>query len=436
MSLYQGIATNQNKERALLVGIRRPGQTRHDAEASLAELSRLVHTAGGEIIGSVSQEIHSPHPATFIGKGKIEEILALVQRDGIQFVAIDDDLSPAQNRNLETTLKVKVLDRTAVILDICAKRARTKEGRLQVELAQLQYLAPRLKGMWQHFGQQKGGIGMRGPGETQLEVDRRRIREKITHVRHQIEEVKTHRAVNRLKSEAVPLQLVSIVGYTNAGKSTLFNQLTRAQVLVEDQLFATLDPTVRRLKLPSGRDILLADTVGFIRKLPHALVEAFKATFEEIAHAQLLIHVIDAADPEASQQAEVVQTVLQELELDHKPMITVLNKRDSVTTPLFGLKGLSISALNGEGVLPLLEELDRVLRRDFMPLTLLLPHQRGDLLSQIYTLGHVESVTYLPEGIWVACQLHRKYFNKLKEFQLDPNRSAIPPVGVRHLEGG
>jgi len=420
MGFYRGSAVNNSKERALLVGIRRRGQSRHDSHVSLEELHRLVDTAGACVVGSVFQELESPHPSTFIGSGKVQEIAAWIAKDGIQTIAVDEELTPVQNRNLENALGVKVLDRTAVILDIFARRARTKEGCLQVELAQLQYIQPRLKGMWQHFGQQKGGIGLRGPGETQLEVDRRRIREKITRLRDRIEQVKTHRAVNRAKLESIPLQLVSLVGYTNAGKSTLFNRLTQASVLVENKLFATLDPTVRRITLPSGREVVLADTVGFIRKLPHALVDAFKATFEEIAHAQVLIHVVDASDPEALQQVRIVEKVLGELGLSHKPTVMVLNKKDCAGERAPGLDGIGLSAVTGEGIQTLLEQLDEVLRKDFTSTQLLIPLKRGDLISQLYKMGHIEALEYRPEGIWVRCQLQTREFNRLREYRVGP----------------
>ena len=407
-----------SKERTLLVGIQQKGRSRQEALASLRELERLVETAGGEVVGSTFQEVKDPNPKTFIGKGKVLEIQNQISTLSVQMVVIDNELSSAQNRNLEEILNIKVLDRTAVILDIFAKRAHTKEGRLQVELAQLEYIQSRLRGMWTHLGQQAGGIGMRGPGETQLEVDRRRLKEKITRIQKQLEEVKIHRTVNRHKQQAVSLQMVSLVGYTNAGKSTLFNNITHAHVLVEDKLFATLDPTVRRVRLPSGREILFADTVGFIRQLPHGLVEAFKATFEEMAHAHLLIHLVDGSDPEVFQQIKVVEGVLAELGVDHKPLLTVFNKMD---LPHEHSGELKISALTGEGVGELLDQIDLTLRDNFKKTTLILPHHRGDVLSQIYTLGHVEEVRYVEEGVVVSCELYEKYFNKFKEFQMKPN---------------
>ena len=405
------------KEKAFLVGIQRKGQTRFDMESSLAELGRLLDTAGAVVGGQCHQSILSPHPKTFIGSGKVEEILQCLNRDHFDAVAIDDELTPAQNRNLETEWGVKVLDRTAVILDIFSKRARTKEGRLQVELAQLEYLGPRLRGLWQHLGKQTGGTGMRGPGETQLEVDRRRLKDKISRIREQIDEVRKHRAVQRFKRMSVPIPLISVIGYTNAGKSTLLRSLTKAEVLVEDKLFATLDPMVRRLKLPSGRQVLLADTVGFIRRLPHPLVEAFKATFEEISHSTILVHLIDCMDPEAYQHAETVEKVLQELNLHHKPRMVVLNKKMEGEGQFAHPEALTISALKGDGFDRFLNSIDDLLRRDFVKVHLVIPHNRGDLLPILYQVGTVELVDYSNSGIHIDCELPQKYAEKYRIFQ-------------------
>lgn len=412
------------KERVWLTGIRRGGQTVHDFEASTLELTRLIDTAGGEIVGQTSQHIDAPTPRTFIGKGKVEEILHSVQKCGIDTVAIDDELTPTQNANLERAWNVKVLDRTAVILDIFAKRAHTKEGRLQVELAQLEYIQPRLKGMWAHFSQQTGGIGTRGPGETQLEVDRRRVRERITRLKKRLEEVKTHRMIQRQKREAVPLPVFSIVGYTNAGKSTLFNALTKAEVFVEDKLFATLDPTVRRLKLPSGRHILLTDTVGFIRKLPHTLIEAFKATFEEVAFSDGLIHVVDVSDAEVFQHMQTVEEVLLELNLNHKPFLTVFNKIDRGPARLNGCKGIGVSALTGEGLAALIEAIEGLLRASLKRVQFFLPHGKGEILPQLYTLGHVLSVQHQSGGIAVDCEIAQKFVNRFQPYLAKESRSG------------
>ena len=404
------------KERVFLTGVRRKGQTHHDSEASLNELDRLIDTAGGEIVGHASQEIEHPHPKTFLGKGKVAQIEEEVRRNHAESVAIDDDLTPTQNQNLEKNWNVKVVDRTAVILDIFAKRAHTKEGRLQVELAQLKYIQPRLKGMWSHLNKQTGSIGMRGPGETQLEVDRRRLKEKLNQIHDRLKDVQTHRQLHRLKRESVPLPLFSLVGYTNAGKSTLFNSLTHADVLVEDKLFATLDPIVRRLKLPSGRQILMADTVGFIRKLPHSLIEAFKATFEEIAHADCLIHVVDASDPEVYQQIETVQQALVELELQNKPVLTVFNKKDQGFIDMQASSGIPVSALTGEGTDSLLTEMDNFLRRSCQRAHFFLPYSRGDILASLYTLGHVVEAKHEADGVHVICEIEPQHVKKYQQY--------------------
>lgn len=407
---------NFKRERVFLAGVRRKGQTHRDFEASLQELNRLIDTAGGEVVGTTSQEVENPHPKTFLGKGKVTQIQSEVLDSAADSVAIDDELTPAQNRNLEESWKVRVIDRTAVILDIFAKRAHTKEGRLQVELAQLKYIQPRLKGMWSHFSKQTGSIGMRGPGETQLEVDRRRLREKITQIHERLKEVETHREIHRIRREAVPLPLFSLVGYTNAGKSTLFNSMTNADVFVEDKLFATLDPVVRRLKLPSGHHVLLADTVGFIRKLPHSLVEAFKATFEEIAHADCLVHVVDASDPEVYQQVETVYEALAELNLHTKPVITVFNKKDQGFVGFNGESGIPISALTGEGIPGLLDQMDVEVRKNCTNAHFFLPYARGDILATLYSVGHVVTIAHQPEGMEVHCELDSKFVNRYQQY--------------------
>lgn len=388
-------------------------------QLSLGELKRLIHTSGGEIVGEDYQEIKRVDPATLIGSGKVDEIREQAIAVEADLVVIDDELTPVQNRNLEDRLGLFVLDRAAVILDIFALRAHTKEGKLQVELAQLEYLAPRLAGRGETFSQQAGGrIGTRGPGETALECDRRRVRERITRLRRSLEDVKSHRKIHRLKRESVPIPMVSLVGYTNAGKSTLMNALTDAGVFVEDKLFATLDPTVRKLRLPSGRIVLIADTVGFIRRLPHELVESFKSTFEEVAFSYLMLHVIDGSDEEAESQSDVVLGVLKELGLDMKPIVTVVNKIDipgqhyNISTD-----AVRISAAKGEGIDGLLAHLDDVLKREFRRACLKLPVNRGDILSNLYKLGYVWKVVYEGDDILVDCELHEKHFGKYREFE-------------------
>jgi len=326
-----------------LVGValkhaRRPGVL--DLDSSLEELALLAQTAGAQVVGKVSQKLDVPNPAYYIGPGKLQEIISL--RPALQYtmVIFDDELTPSQQRNLERALGVKVIDRTALILDIFAQHARTREGRLQVELAQHEYLLPRLRGQWPHLERLGGGIGTRGPGETQLEMDRRLVKRRIQQLRRELEEVRQHRSLHRRRRSREGLPVVSLVGYTNAGKSTLMRALSGAEVVVADKLFATLDPLTRRVPLPGGGHFLLTDTVGFINKLPPQLVAAFRATLEELEEADLLLHVIDITHPNAAEQAEAVERTLAELGLSHKPRIAVFNKVDR----LVGGDGASLRA--------------------------------------------------------------------------------------------
>lgn len=325
------------------------GQRSWHSKESLDELAQLASTAGAAVVGRTVQKLDSPNPATYIGKGKLEEIIA--QRGMVEYdiVLFDDELSPSQQRNLEDALKVKVIDRTALILDIFARRARTREGALQVELAQHEYLLPRLAGQWSHLERLGGGIGTRGPGETQLETDRRLIRGRISRLKSQLDQVRRHRALYRQRRAKAGVPVVALVGYTNAGKSTLMNALTGADVLAENRLFATLDPVTRRVRMPGGGFFLLTDTVGFIQKLPAQLVAAFRATLEELTDADLLLHVVDITHPNAAEQAETVEQTLAELAVAQKPRLTVLNKVDALTTaeadPVRGLEDLDDLAL-------------------------------------------------------------------------------------------
>ncbi|MCH7699630.1 MAG: GTPase HflX [Chloroflexi bacterium] len=329
--------TRMERERALLVAVqaRRSGARggSWDAESSLEELGRLVDTAGGRVVGKTIQKLDSPHPAQYVGAGRLNDIVAQRETIGYNLVVFDDELTPRQQRKLEEALEVKVLDRTALILDIFAMRARTREGRLQVELAQSEYLLPRLAGQWSHLERlggsgRQGAIGVRGPGETQLETDRRMARRKIGRLKKDIEGVRRQRSLYRRRRAKSGVPVVSLVGYTNAGKSTLMRALTRADVFVEDKLFATLDPVTRQIHLPSGRTALLTDTVGFIQKLPTQLVAAFQATLEELAEADLLLHAVDITHPDAAQQSQTVDDTLAELGLQDKPRVTALNKVD------------------------------------------------------------------------------------------------------------
>lgn len=382
----------------------------------MKELTLLISTAGGDVVGHAAQEVKRVHPATYIGRGKVEEIHEMIHDLDVELVAIDEELTPVQNRNLEDAWDVRVVDRTAVILDIFALRARTKEGKLQVELAQLEYLAPRLVGRQGRLMQQVGYIGARGPGETQLEIDRRRVRERIAALKGKLDDVLKHRKIHRLKREGVPIPLVSLVGYTNAGKSTLLNALTDAGVIEEDKLFSTLDPTVRRLKLASGREILLADTVGFIKKLPHQLVDSFKATFEELAHADLILEIVDLSDEDAMERMQVVEDVLAELDLHSRPRLAVYNKLDLCKHAPKSRDGVAISARTKQGIDTLLARIDETLREGFRRVRMKLGHDQGEILSTVYRIGHVLGVRHFGKTVRIDCELPEKYVGKYHEY--------------------
>lgn len=411
----------ETHERALLVGVEQPGAW--EVADSLDELAKLAETAGAEVLDRLWQKRERPDAAYFIGRGKVQEIAAARQEKAANLIIFDDELSPAQQRNLEQSLGVKVLDRTALILDIFAQRARTHEGKLQVELAQLRYNLPRLGGQGLVLSRLGGGIGTRGPGETKLEVDRRRIRARIGDIEREIDQIKRHRHLHRERRHLARIPAVALVGYTNAGKSTLLNTLTDAGVLAEDKLFATLDPTTRKVSLPGGQEILLTDTVGFIQKLPHQLVAAFRATLEEVVQADLLVHVIDASHPRYQEQSDAVFRVLDELGAASKPVITVFNKIDQLDNPhlrdrLLRLPdSVAISALERIGLDTLLELLKTHLRRQSVAATLLIPYNDSGLLARLYETASVTAVEYLGDGICVQVSLppsevqtYEKYF--------------------------
>jgi len=360
-------------------------------------------TAGAEVVGDGLQKMAAPCAGTFIGRGKADEFAQNCRRADVDTVIFDDELSPAQSRNLEKVFNCKVLDRTSLILDIFAQRARTREGKLQIELAQLQHLLPRLTGFWGHLSRQKGGIGMRGgEGEMQLETDRRRVQDRIARISRELEVVRRQRATQRQARQRNHWALASLVGYTNAGKSTLLNTLTGAGVLAENRLFATLDPTTRRLRLPANQNVLLTDTVGFIRKLPHGLVEAFKATLEEVVQADLLLHVVDVSHPLAGEQIKSVDAVLKEIGAEGKPTLMVFNKIDQLNgnqTVLTGFlerhpHGVAVSAAKGDGIPSLLAELGSQLRplREFMELSV--PHHEAGVIARLHEVGHVVESSY------------------------------------------
>ncbi len=411
--------SHKNAERAVLVGVQLPGQSKSEAQDSLEELANLSYSAGAHAVAIVSQDIKRIDPATFLGSGKVEEVKRVASEKDCDLILFDEDLTATQHRNLEEILEKKVVDRTGLILDIFAQRARTKEGKLQVELAQYLYLLPRLVGKGIHLSRQTGGIGTRGPGETQLEVDRRRLREKITRIKRELESVKASRKIHRAKRLSVPIPTVSLVGYTNAGKSTLFHALTKSEVLVEDKLFATLDPTVRRVKLPSGREILMSDTVGFIRKLPHALVESFKATFEEIEGADLLLHVIDVSHPLKKEQTQMVHQVLKEIGLSKKHMLEVFNKIDLTGGSINLEKGkIYVSASKRHHIEELLQTLDEVISKGSKKMTLHVPYKEGSLVAFLHQHSRILSKSYGEEGLKIEVEVYEKYLPMLKPYKI------------------
>ncbi len=393
------IDKNEKKiNRAVLVGLNAHCLTKEEnaTESSMEELAALLETAGGQTMGVVTQSKDTPDPRTFIGEGKVQEVKELVEATGSDLVIFDNALSPSQQRALAEDLKVSVMDRAGLILDIFAQRARTREGRLQVELAQYQYLLPRLIGMWTHLERQEGAIGTRGPGETQLETDRRHIRRKISKLKEELEDVRRVRATQRVRREKNEVPVVAIVGYTNAGKSTLLNKLTNSDIPANNRLFDTLDTTTRTLEISDTCTVLLSDTVGFISKLPHHLVEAFKATLEELSYADLLLHVIDASNPEWREQAAVVDQLILDLGAQETPRIEVFNKCDLWTGEIrpHGDDIVSVSARTGEGLDTLLEAIGKRLDSGAKRVTIHLPYDKGGMLERLYKEAKVEQVEY------------------------------------------
>jgi GTP-binding protein HflX len=420
-------STTVAAERALLVSAELPF-ARIPAAESLVELRRLADTAGLVTVGQTAQPLRRVHPATFVGAGKVEEVRGLRETERADVVIFDDPLTPAQQRNLEKTLGCKVIDRSALILDIFAQRARSLEGKLQVELAQLQYLLPRLTRQWTHLSRQRGGgVGTRGPGETQLEVDRRRVRERIAQLRRRLAGVDRTRQLHRAERRATPTPTVALVGYTNAGKSTLMNALTRAGVVVEDRLFATLDPTVRRLRLPEGLTVLLADTVGFIHKLPHQLVEAFKSTLEQVTTADVLLHVVDVSHRGWREQARVTEDVLAEIGAGEVPAITVLNKTDllsSARRPAAPRDAVWVSARTGAGLFVLLGRIERVLDAGLSRVRFELPSARGDVVAWLRRSGRVIEEYYCDGVVTVTALVPPKVAGRLRKDFPDTTRGG------------
>lgn len=405
------IQTEEKKEKFILVGVE-TGKDR--MEESLSELEELLDTAGGETVGRVIQNLESINKATYIGKGKVEEIKFLAEELGADGIVCDDELSPAQLSNLKDELDIKVLDRTLVILDIFASHAKSSEGKLQVEMAQLKYRSSRLMGLGKNLSRLGGGIGTRGPGESKLETDRRAIRERVSQLRTEIEKVESSRDTLRKHRMSDGIPVIAIVGYTNAGKSTFLNKITDAGILAEDKLFATLDPTTRSLKIPDGEEVLFTDTVGFISKLPHNLVDAFKSTLEEAKYADLILHVADASNPQADEQMKVVYRTLEELKVTGKPVVTFLNKQDKIEKERI-IKDLKADALvkgsakTGEGIDELLNKISEILREGKVLVDTLLSYadtakiavirKKGQLLSEEYEGDGIRVKAYVPKAV-------------------------------------
>ena len=401
------------KERVILVGVSE--QDGDDAEDSLAELAELVKTAGASVAGTLIQKRELIHPGTYVGTGKVAEIAELLEHTGATGIVCDDELSPAQLKNLETMLNTKVMDRTLIILDIFAARATTSEGKIQVELAQLKYRLSRLTGLGRSMSRLGGGIGTRGPGEKKLEIDRRLINDRIAQLNRELKEVVKHREIARAKRERNAVPVVAIVGYTNAGKSTLLNHLTDAEVLEEDKLFATLDPTTRMLELEGHQQVLLTDTVGFIRKLPHHLIEAFKSTLEEAKYADYIIHVVDASNPQRDKQMYIVYETLDHLGVKNKKILTLFNKIDIRTDddPLQDFRAdhvLQISATENAGLDAVKDVLQEMLREDKIYIERVIPYAQAGVLQLVRNKGELVSEEYVPEGISLSVKFYNPFF--------------------------
>lgn len=433
--------TKAPREQAFLVGVEIYQQEGLlPLDDSLNELALLADTAGLDVVGELTQRLNKPHAKTFIGSGKVSELKALVEDTLAQVVIFDDELSPRHQRELEILLgkNVRLLDRTALILDIFAQHANTSEGMLQVELAQYEYFLPRLTRQWTHLARQAGGgggrsgsvggVGLRGPGETQLEVDRRIISKRISHLKDELEKVRAHRTRHRDKRKKSRLPIVAIIGYTNSGKSTLLNQLAKADVYVADQLFATLDPTTRRVELPGGYQSLFTDTVGFIQKLPATLIAAFRATLEEIAEADLLLHVIDISHPNALNHNEAVQNTLSDIKADHIPVVTVLNKIDLLSDPDSARevadnypRSVAVSAKNKTGIPELLEALQEALYEAYTPTLVRLPYQQGNLISVFHESGKIERIEHERGSVLIQGRLPGRLVAQFVDWQINPD---------------
>lgn len=423
------LSSKSAEETALLIGIHGPKEPLWQVEDYLEELDQLSSTAGARVAVRKIIRLAQPNPACYIGSGKADEVAILVKEAGASLVVFDEDLTPVQGRNLEKRIGTRVIDRTQLILDIFAQHAHTKEGCLQIELAQLEYLLPRLRRLWTHLERQKGGIGLRGPGEQQLEVDRRRIQERIVRLKHDLEDVRRHRGELRRGRRRHGWALISIVGYTNAGKSTLLNALTGADVKAYDQLFATLDPTTRKVELPNHQPALLTDTVGFIRKLPHHLVESFKATLEEVAEADLLMHVIDASHPHVEEQVKAVDQALRDLRADTKAMLIVFNKMDMECARSqarriaagmdSALGSVEVSARTGEGLEQLRHKLADALKDQCLTVTLSIPLTQSRLIASLRKVGHIYEEEYGACNVTVKAYIPKRFYGAYTAYTVD-----------------
>lgn len=409
MPLYE---VEQETERVILVGVSQ--QDGDDAEDSVAELAELVETAGAVVVGTLIQKRENIHPGTYVGTGKVFELEELIEETGATGIVCDDELSPAQLKNLEEALKTKVMDRTLIILDIFAARASTSEGKIQVELAQLKYRLSRLSGLGRSLSRLGGGIGTRGPGEKKLEMDRRLINSRVAQLNRELKEVQRHREVNRQQRKRSGIPVVAVVGYTNAGKSTLLNHLTNAEVLEEDKLFATLDPTTRILELTNNQKVLMTDTVGFIRKLPHHLIDAFRSTLEEAKYADIILHVVDASNPQMDKQMYIVYDTLRNLEVEDKKIITAFNKTDRIGQPELlhdfrAERTVHISAKYGDGLEDLKNILEEILReeKDFLECTI--PYRDAGVIQKIREKGELLSEEYREDGIFVRAWVPKEF---------------------------
>ncbi len=409
MALYE---IEDALEWVLLIGVSE--QDGDDAEDSLEELAELVHTAGAQVVGTLIQKRERIHPGTYVGTGKVAEIAELLRTTGATGIVCDDELTPAQLKNLENMLDTKIMDRTLIILDIFAARATTSEGKIQVELAQLKYRLSRLSGLGRSLSRLGGGIGTRGPGEKKLEMDRRLINSRVAQLNRELKEVQMHREITRAQRKRTGIPVVAIVGYTNAGKSTLLNKLTNADVLEEDKLFATLDPTTRVLELGKNQEVLLTDTVGFIRKLPHHLIQAFRSTLEEAKYADIILHVVDASNPQMDKQMHIVYETLRELEVTGKKVITAFNKTDrtDIPQPLLDFKAdktLHISAKTGEGLEKLKEDLEELLRENKRLIEKIIPYQDAGIIQQVRTKGELLEEEYREDGIFIRAYVPTEF---------------------------